>query len=222
MTQLFSSSQLRAARALLNWSRADLAKQTGISEPTLHRLENEMGEPETRTQNKIRGVLEAHGIEFVGKIGVQWAQHQVKTLTGSEGLKTFFDDVWQTVQVSDDEIVMGGIAERYLEKKLPDFIEFQRKRMAELGKIKMRCLIEEGDMNIGASRYCRYRWQTKKHFAHVPFYVYGDKMAIIATTGPEDPLILLINNRTIAEAYRRQFELMWSAGREVPGRERTK
>jgi hypothetical protein len=86
----------------------------------------------------------------------------------------------------------------------------------------MRCLIKEGDSNLGASEYCHYRWQAREHFSNVHFYIYGGKMAIIIASGPEDPLIMLINNRTLSQAYRKQFEAMWGVAKEPPKRGRTK
>jgi hypothetical protein len=86
--------------------------------------------------------------------------------------------------------------------------------MSKISHLKMRCLIEENDLDLGASDYCQYRWQAKENFSNVPFYIYGDKLAIIVTSAPEDPLILLIQNRVIAEAYRRQFDSMWTTAKE--------
>lgn len=131
-------------------------------------------------------------------------------MAGIDGLKTFFDDVRATVQKSDKEIVICGVAEKYLEDKLKEYLDYHRKEMASNKNVRMRCLIEESDLDLGASDYCHYRWQAKESFSNVPFYIYGDKLAIIVTSAPEDPLILLIQNRVIAEAYRRQFEAMWT------------
>jgi transcriptional regulator with XRE-family HTH domain len=210
-----SASQIAAAMALVRMTQEDLASLTGIWRPTLTKILREDSVARDETLKKIRHALESRGIEFIGNIGVQWSQHQVRTLAGVEGLKEFFDDVRATVKQSDDEILIGGIEEDYLEKKLGPYLDYHRREMANYGNIKMRCIIKEGDANVAASDYCKYRWQSKEQFAHVPFYVYGDKLAIIATSGPEDPLILLIHNRTIAEAYRLQFEIVWSAAQEI-------
>ena len=58
--------QIKAARALLGWSQADLARHSGISEPTIARLEavdGELGGRETTAQ-KIRNAIEAAGVQF--------------------------------------------------------------------------------------------------------------------------------------------------------------
>ena len=59
--------QIKAARALLDWSQSDLAKWSGVSEPTIARLESAEGELGGReeTVRKIRAALETNGIEFI-------------------------------------------------------------------------------------------------------------------------------------------------------------
>jgi transcriptional regulator with XRE-family HTH domain len=214
---MINAEQIRAARALLDWSTADLAKQANLTVNGINKIERGHVQAHRDTMEVLRRVFENAGIEFIGNIGVQWAQHHMRSLTGLEGLKTFFDDVRHTVQNLNEEIVICGVSEKYLEDKLGDYLELHRKEMATFGAVQMRCLIEEGDLALGASKYCLYRWQAKKNFSNVPFYIYGDKMAIIVTSGPENPLILLIQNRTIAEAYRRQFDALWSVAQETLG-----
>ncbi len=211
-----SAPQISAAMALAGMTQDELATLVGMARTAINRILNEEVVAKEDTLRKLRHALESRGVEFIGNIGVQWAQHQIRTLVGVDGLKTFFDDVRATVKQSDEEIVICGVEEDYLEEKLGDYVDYQREEMAAVKKLRMRCLVKEGDPNLGASEYCQYRWQAKKHFSNVPFYVYGDKLAIIVTSGPEDPLTLLIHNRTIAQAYRLQFETIWQASHEPP------
>ncbi|QEL21730.1 helix-turn-helix transcriptional regulator [Bosea sp. F3-2] len=63
--------QLRAARALLGWSQDDLAAQSGVSKPTIARLELGTGELAgyASTRDKVTGALEAAGVIFVPENG---------------------------------------------------------------------------------------------------------------------------------------------------------
>jgi transcriptional regulator with XRE-family HTH domain len=209
-----AARQISAGMALAGMTQDELAILAGMARPSLNRILNDDVVAKDDTLSKIRQALESRNIEFIGNTGVQWAQHQVRTLAGVEGLKTFFDDVRDVAQKTDDEIVIFGFSEKYFEDKLGNFIDFQRKEMATYKNIKMRCLVEEEDHNFGASSYCEYRWQPKENFLSVPFYTYGDRTAIIATSAPEDPLIVLIQNATISKAYRKQFGTMWSVAKE--------
>ena len=68
---LITIRQVKAARALLGWSQADLARRSGISEPTVARLESSQGELGGRenTAEKIRKALEVGGIDFIEEDG---------------------------------------------------------------------------------------------------------------------------------------------------------
>jgi transcriptional regulator with XRE-family HTH domain len=68
---LVTTRQIKAARALLGWSQADLAQKSGISEPTVARLESMDGELGGRqvTAQKIRAAIEVAGVEFIDENG---------------------------------------------------------------------------------------------------------------------------------------------------------
>jgi transcriptional regulator with XRE-family HTH domain len=68
---LVTTRQVKAARALLGWSQADLAERSGVSEPTVARLESVDGELGGRegTTDKIRGAIESAGIRFIDENG---------------------------------------------------------------------------------------------------------------------------------------------------------
>ena len=66
-----SIRQVKAARALLDWSQNDLARKSGISEATVKRLEASDGNLGGRasTVSTICAALEAAGIEFIEENG---------------------------------------------------------------------------------------------------------------------------------------------------------
>jgi DNA-binding XRE family transcriptional regulator len=65
---MMTSSQIRAARAFLEWSSDDLAGRVGLSRQTIFKLEHAAGVPPSRTQTlmKIKRVFEEAGVEFIG------------------------------------------------------------------------------------------------------------------------------------------------------------
>ncbi|MGO9238383.1 MAG: helix-turn-helix domain-containing protein [Methylocella sp.] len=66
-----STRQIKAARALLAWSQGDLAEASGVSEPTIARLESVEGEIGGRadTVQKILAALEKAGCIFLEENG---------------------------------------------------------------------------------------------------------------------------------------------------------
>ena len=65
---MITGAQVRAARALLNWSSADLADRAGTARQTIVRIEQIDGLPNSKIQTlvDIKRVIEFAGIEFIG------------------------------------------------------------------------------------------------------------------------------------------------------------
>ena len=62
-----TAEQLRAARAIVQWTRAELAQYSGVSENTIKRLEGSSGPlvSTTRTIAALRRTLEGKGVIFM-------------------------------------------------------------------------------------------------------------------------------------------------------------
>ncbi len=75
---MITSGQIRAGRALLKWSGADLAEKSGVAFSTIMRMETAEGVPNgtMKTIEAIKKAFEAAGIEFIGTpesgAGVRW------------------------------------------------------------------------------------------------------------------------------------------------------
>jgi transcriptional regulator with XRE-family HTH domain len=65
---LITSDQIRAARAMIRWSAADLASAAGIGSATIKRMEVMESVPSgnVKTLLALKAALEAAGVEFVG------------------------------------------------------------------------------------------------------------------------------------------------------------
>ncbi|ROT98121.1 transcriptional regulator [Histidinibacterium lentulum] len=62
------AEQIRAARAVLSWSVAELSMKTGVGTATIKRYEATTGVPKSRKGHlqTIRSTFESAGIEFIG------------------------------------------------------------------------------------------------------------------------------------------------------------
>ncbi|GMV63251.1 MAG: hypothetical protein AMXMBFR74_24190 [Parvibaculum sp.] len=71
---MLTAEQIKAARALLSWGQSDLAEASGLSLPTIKRVEAARGTIRSTpaTIAAIRKALEAAGIDFIqnGVVGV--------------------------------------------------------------------------------------------------------------------------------------------------------
>ena len=79
-----SSAQIRAARALLRWSAADLAKESALGANTIRRAEVAEDGTSLTAANElaVRRALEAAGVEFIdengGGLGVRFKKRSRK------------------------------------------------------------------------------------------------------------------------------------------------
>lgn len=62
---MLSSGQIRAARALLNWKQADLAKESGVAESTVKLVERGAVDTRSGTLEKLQGAFEKAGVQFI-------------------------------------------------------------------------------------------------------------------------------------------------------------
>lgn len=75
---MITSGQIKAARALLGLTVAEMAKTAGIGFTTMVRLESADGIPagNVKTLNAVKSAIEAAGLEFIGTpesgAGVRW------------------------------------------------------------------------------------------------------------------------------------------------------
>ena len=69
---MIEAGQIRAARALLEWSQADLVEKSGLSLTTIRRMENaEVGPGRSSAENvaSVQRLLEAAGVQFIPENG---------------------------------------------------------------------------------------------------------------------------------------------------------
>ena len=75
---MITSAQIRAARGMLEWTRADLAEKSGVGFSSMQRLESANAVPgaQFKTLEAIKDAFEKAGIEFIGTpesgAGVRW------------------------------------------------------------------------------------------------------------------------------------------------------
>jgi transcriptional regulator with XRE-family HTH domain len=206
-----TTAQMRAARGLLNWSQSELADRTGISSTSIGSIENGHSQPREATLHVIQVTLQKSGIEFLPDQGVRLRSLEIQTFAGQQGFIDFFDDIYDTLRITPGEVLVSNVDEREFVKSLGDYADIHIKRMQEIPGVSYRILIREGDDYTPGSSYATYHWMPKEIFSSVPFYIYGDKAAIILFGA--DPKVVCLNYPEIAASYRLQFEDMWERSR---------
>jgi transcriptional regulator with XRE-family HTH domain len=66
---MINAPQLRAARGLLGWSQAEVAKAASVGLSTVRNFETGQSTPIANNLAAIRAALEAAGVEFIAENG---------------------------------------------------------------------------------------------------------------------------------------------------------
>jgi transcriptional regulator with XRE-family HTH domain len=76
-----TSAQIRAARALLNWSARELSERSGISQSSIHRAERAKAHPSMHEHSlaAIKAAVERYGVEFLEDSGVRLRAGQLSS-----------------------------------------------------------------------------------------------------------------------------------------------
>jgi DNA-binding XRE family transcriptional regulator len=199
--------QIRAARALLDWSADHLAKKVGLSRETINKIEDEIVQPRAKNLADILDVLDKHRIEFVGDRGVTFKSDQITTLRGDNAYCQVLDDVIATMRaVPNAEALFACVDDKV---SPPIVVEnYRRLRMAGIG---MRSLVKEGNTYL-MGKLSEYRCLPAGYFHNNATVIYGDKFAtmILDPATAEDTAAVIINNPHIAAVQRNLFNLIWS------------
>ncbi len=219
---MISAAQLRAARGLLDWTRAELAKAAGISPETIKNIEHGTFKPQEATAAAIERAFAIHGVEFTDYEGVRLHSSPVVIFDGVEGFKKFMDDVYEAAcdkaaaEGGNKPICVSNVDDKLFVEHLGNYADVHVERMNKIQNIKVRVLTGEKDYYTAPnSYYIEYRWSGVDGIVTVPFYVYGDKFAVILFTEHGAPKIVVISSPLVAKAYREQFDILWRNARKV-------
>jgi transcriptional regulator with XRE-family HTH domain len=203
-----SPAQIRAARALLDWSQDELAVACKLSVATIRKLELGHISPRPLTIQTIRHVLEDSGLEFLEPEGVRHRPEDVTVYRGTEGLETFFDDLYQVARKKGGEFLCVCASEKpYLG---PRGALVHTERMANIkDSVSVKCILTGDDTATFCDSYSDYRWLSKHYVNSVPFYVYDNRCSFFIFEVDPAPKIVMIQSPIMARAFRHQFYSMW-------------
>jgi transcriptional regulator with XRE-family HTH domain len=210
---MITISQIKAARALLGWRQEDLAQKSGLSLAAINKLERDLVSPRKFTLDLLQQAFERDGIEFTEGPGVRMTDniYNLQTFTGKDAPIQMLDDVFNTLKGSGQEVSLSGVDESMWDD-YADYLAFHVNRLKE-NNIPMRILMQQGDTNFfpGIDPATQYRWISKELFTQMLYYVYADKFAMVLWGKPIR--ITIIQNKLIADTFRKQFEMNWKNGK---------
>ena len=200
---MISSDQIRAARALLNWSQGDLADRTGLATPTIGNMEIGKHTPSLKSQEKIITAFDEAGVEFIDD-GVRKKTNLLEVFEGNDYYLRFLYYLYHDQKDNEDPEWLLMFAD---DRASPPEVNDSIRRIRNAG-VKMRQLVEQGNTYLmGPS--AEYRYVPSEYFLNRFTCVFGDKYAVITKfNGAKRTMIF--NDPELAEVQRMMFELLWS------------
>lgn len=208
-----TGTQIRAARVFAGIDAEELATLVGMTRISIQNLERGDTVPKPENLANIVNAFSNMGIEFTENEGVRRRPSGVEVLQGTTGFARFYEHVYEHLRQSGGSVCVSGVDESLFVKYRPPG-DVHRTRMMALAKERkdfdMRILVKEGDRNFTARKYAKYKWQREEYFSPTPFYVFGDRLALISFAHEPAPLVIILQSASFADAYRRDFNLAWA------------
>jgi transcriptional regulator with XRE-family HTH domain len=206
---MITAGQIKAARALLRWSQEDLAAASGLSVSTVRNLESRDMSPRSATTTEIRRAIENAGLEFLEPEGVRRRIDEVKVYQGRDSCDLFFDDILHTVREKNGTI----IAIFKSVDTLTHVCGLVRDRFERLERVNdyadLKCLLSEVPNSALPVSSFEHRIILQQHVGPVSYFVYGDKYAIIQSTGHTAFRFVVFDSVNLAQSYRSYFFSLW-------------
>lgn len=211
---IISSNQIRAARALLDWTVIQLGEKVGVGATTISAIETGRSSGSKDVLAAIIYAFQAAGVELTEDGGVRPRQSKVAAYRGKDGFKAFFDDVYSVASThGKPDICITNVNEAEYDKWLGSYEVVHAARMTLLKNAKLRVLMKEHDIHLTSTSYSEYRWIPEEQFADVSLYIYGDKVAFIEFS-EQDVSITLVESPSVTLSLRKMFEITWKNAHE--------
>lgn len=136
----------------------------------------------------------------------------VEVFKGKAIVRTVYRDIIKEFQKQRGEVLISGVEEKKFIEEDKIALEQHLNRLQKL-KCRERVLVKEGDKDFVKGKQTAYRCIPKESFNPTPMYAYNDKLTIIIWGNPNYAII--IRNKNLADAYRKQFSLLWKIAKEV-------
>lgn len=206
--------QIRAARSLIDMSQAELADLSGLSVTSLSAIER--GAKKSRSQNlqAIQSVLEAKGVEFTDGQGVRLAEEvfTINVFPKTEaGVADYHKKLLAALKATQGQFCSFSAYDVYKEENLRkiQFRYFQK--MIQFGLTERIILPKKNPEAYGPKSVSQYRLLEDKYFGDLTIATFGHNFTLNL-----DKRITMIENKSVAEAFKKQFEFYWALAHPLP------
>lgn len=196
---IYSGKHFRAAREYLGWSQTQLAKRSGVAQPTISGLESgKSGDVSASTLNKLEDTLAAGGV-IIKQDGLEFRNLSNYEIDGEGWWLRLLDDVAGELASGGELIIVCGDDRESNRETIEHF-----RSLRAMG-VSFRQFIREGNTYL-CGEPAEYRWVPKERFRNVVTLVFGEKIAVCAD---DNSKAVVIRDASLVSSWRNVLALLW-------------
>lgn len=208
---MITGRQCRAARALLNWSQADLGEKCGLSKTAINNFEANNASIKQSSATAIKKTFAKNNIVLTDDEGVKIRKDHVRILRGDTIFDVLWDDIIETLSPKGGEVLILSINEENPDTELGRKIKKHIERLKS-HNIKERMIIQKPDHELIAPKDW-YRCIPDNVFTYgLITFIYEDKVAFLLWG---NAMILLLESGEAAGFERQRFEELWNISKPL-------
>lgn len=211
--KIISASQIKAGRALLNWSQEDLAAATRLSIATIRKMELGHISPRLSTTKVLRETMEHAGVDFLESDGVRRHQENVTLFEGASSVSDFVDYFQKKESLVPENFFIVITAELVSKSVLSGN---PWDRFLQLGSSSaVKCLFIDEVPFLLPKAKGEQRLLSKSYIDTYSFCVYKNMYAIL-TIENLFPKIIVLHSPSAAHGAQKLFLSMWNKAANMP------
>lgn len=203
-----SSGQIKAARALLDWSQDDLAKAADLSATTIRSLET--GNLSPRSAREVARAVMAAGLELTEGEGVRWRDPEIEILRELDCCDRLFRDIEESLRAKGGDLLAVAKTPEMLTQACGSPRRDNLARLEALsGEFEVKCLLSDAIAPRFASPSFELRSTSRFAFGPSSCFLYAGKCAYAQPAGRQSFLILVFDVAVAALENERHFRSLW-------------
>lgn len=205
--------QIRAARALIDWSQSDLGRESGLSQAAIANIETAKHRPNEGTMDGILRAFDRVGIEFIDG-GVRLRPSGMEIIEGADFAARMPQIYLETLlRTGAQEVLINGVDFGVVDAPTRVAVERNIDSLIAAGK-RQRILVREGTRAsdvVGPAEWHRAIPETL-FSASAPSFVYHHCFAIMLFDKQQ---VVILHNANLADYQRRQFDHLWESAQPL-------
>ncbi|MBV8061296.1 MAG: helix-turn-helix transcriptional regulator [Alphaproteobacteria bacterium] len=211
---IISSSQIKAARAILDWQQDELAAKSNLSPGTIRNLEK--GKFSANSAQLVKDACEQAGLEFIENDGVRRRSTRVHVYEGHDSRHHFFNDLMTEAHKGRLPVLCSAQSFHLLEDALGHASHDATDRLEQLCNVaEVRCLLRQRPKHFPDTPSLQCRLTTQPTIDAASYLICDDVYYNIIHTGRRSYTFIAYRLPQHARDYRHHFLPLWESSTSI-------